>query len=124
MFRAYVIAAATLCAILQSAHAQETLVGQWSGVYFHKGGQVNVPLELEITSVEGDLVRANLKEFPRTCGGDYAMVGKIEGKNLGMRAVKPGGPRGDCAFGFRATLDGSKMTGLVGGTHDLTLTKK
>jgi hypothetical protein len=123
MRRAFVIATA-VCAFSQSAFAQETLIGQWSGGYFHKGVNMNVAMELEITSVEGDLVRGNLKEFSRTCGGDYAMVGKIEGKSLGLRAVKPGGPRGDCAFGFRATMDGSKMTGLVGGTHDLTLTKK
>ena len=58
MRRAFVIATA-VCAFSQSAFAQETLIGQWSGGYFHKGVNMNVAMELEITSVEGDLVSLN-----------------------------------------------------------------
>jgi hypothetical protein len=127
MFRAFVIGAA-LCAISFSALAQDNnLVGTWSGSYLYMGSVRSTPapvgVEVEITSVEGNVVKGLAKQFSRVCGGEFPLNGKLDGNNLGMISASNLGPTGDCRFGFRAVVDGNKMTGKVG-TYDLQLNKK
>jgi hypothetical protein len=127
MFRSFVICAA-LCAISSSAFAQENLVGKWGGNYIFRGsirGDVTIGLDLEITSVEGNVVKGVLRNYSnRGCNGEFQMVGKLDGNELGMRATEAAGPNADCKMGFRATVDGTKMTGKLGSMHDLNLNKK
>jgi hypothetical protein len=128
MFKTFFIGA-TLCALSIPAYAQETLVGKWSGSYLYVGNlggttaPANIGVELEITSVEGNVVKGLAKQFSRICGGEYPLSGKLDGNNLGMVSAPNMGPTGDCRFGFRAVVDGSKMTGKVG-NYDLQLSKK
>jgi hypothetical protein len=121
-----IVAGVAICMLSVSAHAQENLVGKWSGAYVWTamGGGIRVGLDLEITSVEGSRVTGLLKNHSTgNCRGDYEMVGKLEGNALATRAAKPGGLAGDCKFGFRATSDGNKMTGGAATITDLVLTK-
>jgi hypothetical protein len=115
------------CAFSLSAFAQDTnnLVGKWSGSHTFASavGQINIRFELEITSVEGNTVKGTAKYYGRACAGDYVMTGKLNGNNLGMISTNSGGPTGDCKFGFRATVDGNKMTGKTG-PNDLTASKQ
>jgi hypothetical protein len=123
MLRAFVIGAA-FCTFAMSAFAQENLLGKWSGSYVYTGTtDMNIGLDLEITSVEGNVVKGVAKNYARACAGDYQMSGKIDGAILGMLSTNSGGAKGDCKLGFRVTVEGSKMTGKIG-TYDLTFTKK
>ena len=84
-----------------------------------------VGLDLEITSVKGNFVKGILKNnSPGNCRGEYEMVGKLDGNALGMRSAKPGGLGGDCKFGFRAIIEGNKMTGSMPNATDMFFTKK
>ena len=128
MFRAFaLVMGVALYALSMCALAQENLVGKWSGTYLYTGSaraaSGNVGVELEITSVENNVVQGVAKQLSRICGGEYPLTGKLDGNNLGMISAKNLGPTGDCQFGFRVVVDGTKMTGKVG-NYDLQLSKK
>lgn len=126
MIKAFVIGT-TLYALSIAAFAQENLLGKWGGSYLYAGSgalaPVNIGVDLEITSVEGDVVKGLAKHYARNCGGDFPLTGKLDGKNLGMVSASNLGPTGDCRFGFRVVVEGGKMTGKVG-NFDLQLNKK
>ena len=129
MFKAFVIGTA-LCTISISAFAQDNnLIGKWSGSYLYLGNlgassaPTNVGVDLEITSVENNIVKGLAKQFTRVCGGEYPLAGKLDGNNLGMISAPNLGPTGDCRFGFRVVVDGNRMTGKMG-NYDLQMSKK
>ena len=82
MFRTFFIGA-TLSALSISAFAQENLVGKWSGSYLYVGNlggaaaPVNIGVELEITSLENNVVKGLAKLLARVCGGEYPLTGKL-----------------------------------------------
>ncbi len=127
MFKAFVIGTA-LCTASIAAFAQDNnLIGKWSGSYLYTGSartqSGNVGVEVEITSVEGNVVKGVAHQFARICGGEYPLSGKLDGNNLGMISPPNMGPTGDCRFGFRVVVDGGKMTGKIG-NYDIQLNKK
>jgi hypothetical protein len=125
MFKAIAIGA-LICAASIPVFAQENLVGKWGGSYEFKGlkGHSTYAVDLEITSVEGSVVKGVAKNFsPGGCRGDHVMTGKLDGNKLAMIADKPGGPASDCKFGFRVTIEGDKMIGTTG-PSELKLSKK
>ena len=118
---------AVCCAFSWTALAQENVVGKWSGSWKNTIGGRDTPvgLELEITNVEGNVVTGTMNNMSnRGCNGVFPMRGKLNGNELGMIATAGGGAQSDCKIGFRATLDGTKMTGRFGGQYDMTLNKK
>ena len=84
---------------------------------------MNIGVDLEITSVEGNTVKGVARNYAQNCGGEYQMAGKLDGNNLGMASAQSLGAAGDCKFGFRVVVEGTKMTGKIG-NYDLTLNKK
>ena len=126
MFKSLLIGAAC-CAFSLTALAQENLVGKWGGSWRSNIGGVDrqIGLELEITSVEGNIVRSTMNNMSnRGCNGVFPVVGKLNGNELGMIATEAGGAQRDCKPGFRATIDGTKMTGKYASQYDMTLNKK
>ena len=80
MFKAFVIGTA-LCTISISAFAQDNnLIGKWSGSYLYLGNlgassaPTNVGVDLEITSVENNIVKGLAKQFTRVCRGEYPLL--------------------------------------------------
>ncbi|HTE15482.1 MAG TPA: hypothetical protein VK642_10435 [Burkholderiales bacterium] len=125
MLRAFAIGAA-ICAISISAFAQNNLVGKWGGSFEFTGGSRDkrpIGVDVEITSVEGDVVKGVARNYALTCGGEYQIAGKLEGNDLRMASPQTGGGTNDCRFGFRVVVDGTKMTGKIG-NYNLTLNKK
>jgi len=125
MFKIFV-AGAAICAFSISAFAQENLVGKWGGSYQYASakGQISINVDLDITSVEGNVVKGVAKHYSRGgCAGEFQMRGKLDGSNLGIASTEAGGPAGDCKFGFRVAVEGNKMTGKIG-PNDLVLNKK
>lgn len=106
--------------------AQDSIVGDWSGNYRYVGAttrDIDIGIELKIVSVQGSLVTGTVRTIGGSCAGEYQMRGKLDGKNLGMISTNTAGSAGDCKFGFRAVIDGTRMKGTVG-TYDMTLTQK
>jgi hypothetical protein len=125
VFRMILVSAAMFATSIP-AHAQGSLVGDWSGSYKYRGAtsrDVNIGIELKIASVEGNVVTGSAKTSGGSCTGEYQMRGKLDGNNLGMISTNTAGAAGDCKFGFRATVDGNSIKGTVGNS-DMTLTKK
>lgn len=125
MFKVIAIGA-VVCVFSMPAFAQENLLGKWGGSYEYASatGRININVDLNITSVEGNVVKAVARDYSRGgCGGEHQLSGKLNGNSLGMIADKPGGAMGDCKWGFRANVEGNKMNGKIG-PNDLVLNKK
>ena len=127
MFKTFVIGAALSTLSLPTLAQDNNLVGKWIGSYLYTGSArstaANVGIEVEITSVEGNVVKGVAQQYARICGGEYPLTGKLDGNNLGMISAPNLGPTGDCRFGFRAVVDGNRMTGKVG-NYDFQMSKK
>ena|SRR5688572_19887142 len=125
MFKVFLAGVAMLAAST-AIHAQENLVGDWSGAYRFtgvSGRDIDIGIELKIAKVEGSLVTGTARAIGGSCAGEFQMRGKLDGKNLGMLSTNTAGSAGDCKFGFRATIDGNTIKGRVG-NYDMTLTRK
>lgn len=117
---------AACCVFSLAALAQENLVGSWSGSYRFQSNvrDTSLGVELEVTSVEGNVVKGKFKNLSGgACAGEYPMAGKLNGNELGMASTETGGAQKDCKMAFRVTVDGNKMTGKMG-RWDLQMNKK
>jgi hypothetical protein len=94
--------------------AQETLAGKYSGTYTTtgKGAERKWGLELNITSVENEKVKATLLRHGAECKGDFELEGTIKENQLVLRSNK-GGRAGDCTSNLQLTVDGNKLAGKI-----------
>jgi hypothetical protein len=51
------------------------------------------------------------------------MTGTVRDDSLRMRSTHAGGPAGDCSFGFRGTVQGTKIVGATGNGTPLELSR-
>jgi hypothetical protein len=105
-------------------HAQDSLVGKYSG-RFDAVGVVNytVGVTLEISSVDDGKVKGVATLSMRTaCNGQYPFAGTYKDDQLVVRATQKGGPAGDCDFGFRGKREGDTLVGTIG-KYEITLRK-
>lgn len=100
--------------VCTSGIAQETLAGKYSGNYTTtgKGIERQWSLELNITSVENEKVKAALVRNGQECKGDFELEGTIKGNQLVLRSNK-GGRAGDCTSNLQLTVDGNKLVGKI-----------
>jgi hypothetical protein len=68
-------------------------------------------------------VKGVAKNYGRNCGGEFQMVGKLDGANLEIRATESGGGASDCRPELSLTVEGGKMTGKYG-SNDIVFNKK
>ena len=103
--------------------AQESLVGTWNASYTSTGIQSTLQsVSVVITSVEDGLVKGTGTRRDRTCAGEYPIEGRVKGDEIRVRAIKKGGPAGDCNFGFIGRIEGDKIIAKYG-SYELTFTK-
>ena len=106
-----------------AAGAQESLVGTWNASYTSTGIQSTLQsVTVVITSVENGVITGTGTRHDRACGGEYPIVGSLKEDVIRVRAVKKGGPAGDCGFGFTGKVEGGKIIAKYG-PHELTFTK-
>jgi hypothetical protein len=116
-------------------HAQESLVGTYSGSYT-SGGGVGSPrpigVELTVASEDNGSVKGTVKISRQTnrgthpCSGEYQMEGKLTGGKLVMKSAGKSGSADDCSFSFNGVKEGNKLvgtTGTAGTGSPLTLSK-
>jgi hypothetical protein len=112
-----------------SSHAQENLVGKYSGHFMlptQTRGIIPIGLSLEITSaadgkVEGKANRYADSRAGRGCEGEYKVAGTYEGNKIEMKS-EPGGPAKDCIMRLQLVAEGRKLKGKMG-TFDVELSK-
>jgi serine/threonine protein kinase len=89
--------------------AAAALTGRYSGRLMSDGSPVAVTLQ--ILSVENGSVSATASHGTGRCEGDYRMTGTVLNDSLRMRSTHSGGRYGDCSFGFRVSVQGTKLVG-------------
>jgi hypothetical protein len=112
------------------SHAQESLVGKYSGGFKAKTNQGEqwATVVLEILSVEGGRVKAKAVRgayanigVGLTCAGEYQLEGTYENNKLLLKSVAGPGA-GDCRLGFMLVVEGNKLKGRLN-KNDLELSK-
>ena len=122
------IACSIAAAVVTVAHAQDSLLGTWTGSYTSPGsmGQHGAQhgVQLIIASVENGLAKGTATLSTRgPCSGEYPMEGKSEDNKLSMKATAKGGRLGDCSFSFNVVREGNKLVGTAGAGRPLQLSK-
>ena len=106
-----------------AAYAQDSLVGTWNASYTSTGIQSTLQsVTVVITSVENGVIKGTGTRHDRACAGEYPIVGSLKEDVIRVRAVKKGGPAGDCGFGFAGRVEGGKIIAKYG-PHELTFSK-
>lgn len=113
-----------LLLIAASASADDSILGRYNGSVSTEGIVAKVwAVSIVITSVEGGVVEGiGIRQDPG-CRGEYPLRGKLRGNRIGVRAIKKGGPAGDCGFGFRGTVQDGALVGKYLGKRDMELRK-
>ena len=113
--RYYQVAALLLLSVCAPVYGQD-VTGRYSGSFVAQsfGADVNVGMTVVISSVEGGRVKGVATLDGQSCGGDYPFEGYLKGTELGIRSNVKGGRAGDCTFGMRGTLEGSRIVGTYG----------
>ena len=120
------IACSIAAAVVTVAHAQDSLLGTWTGSYPFPGpvGPIQLGVQLIIASVENGLAKGTATLSTRgPCSGEYPMEGKSEDNKLSMKATAKGGRFGDCSFSFNVVREGNKLVGTTGTGRSLQLSK-
>ena len=107
-----------------SLHAQDALIGTYSGSFLYPGtyGETPLGVKLVIASVEGTAVKGTVHLNSRgACAGDYPMQGKLADSKLLLRGK--GGKSGDCPLVMNLVPDGNKLVGTVGDKYQIELRK-
>ena len=107
-----------------SLHAQESLVGTYSGSFLFPGERGDTPLgvTLVVASVEGTAVKGTVQLNSRgACAGDYSMQGRLADNKLVLRGK--GGKAGDCPLVLSLVPEGTKLVGMVGDKYQIELRK-
>ena len=107
-----------------SLHAQESLVGTYSGSFLFPGARGDTPhgVTLVVASVEGTAVKGTVQLNTRAaCAGDYPMQGRFTDNKLVLRGK--GGKAGDCPLLLNLVPEGNKLVGMVGDKYQIELRK-
>jgi hypothetical protein len=104
-----------------SLHAQESLVGKYSGTFnlqTQSRGVLPIAVSLNITSAaNGKLLatasRSHNGKAGMGCVGEYKLEGSYEGNKIDMKS-DAGGPAKDCVMRFELVADGNKLKGKMG----------
>jgi len=115
-----------------SLHAQDSLLGTYSGTYLSAGGIGNPRpqgVQLTISSEEAGLVKGTAKvtialgKGIGACSGDYPMEGKFDDGRLVMKSTSKSGSAGDCSFGINVAKEGNKLVGATFSGRPLELSR-
>ena len=113
-----------LLLIAAGASAEDSIVGRYNASFSSEGINARVwTVTIVITNVEGGLVTGTGIREDHGCRGEYPLRGKLKGNRIGLRAIKKGGPAGDCGFGFRGTVQNGALVGKYLGRHELEFRK-
>ena len=107
-----------------SLHAQDALIGTYSGSFLYPGTYGETPhgIKLVVASVEGTAVKGTVHLNSRgACAGEYSMQGRIEDNKLALRGR--GGKSGDCPLVLDLVPAGNKLVGMVGAKYQIELRK-
>jgi hypothetical protein len=109
------MALAVLSACLTTAHAEEPLLGRYSGtmpIPSFRGG-LSVAADLHIVSLDGGRVQATMQRHMKDyCNVRYGMAGSFEDNVLTLKANEGEGVRG-CAIDLTMTRDGKTLSGTT-----------
>jgi hypothetical protein len=99
-------------------HAQVPLAGKYTGDFQTtirtQGGVTRLMgLTLVIDSIADGVVKGTLTSNGYNCAGAYPVEGKLQDKDLQLRATRKGGRGGDCLLGISGTVNGNKITGTM-----------
>jgi hypothetical protein len=97
------------------------LNGRYTGRLMNEGTPVAVTLQ--IVSAADGAVSGTASQSGGRCTGDYRMTGTVLGDALRMRSTHAGGRYGDCSFGFRASVQGTKLTGQTSNGAPIELSR-
>jgi len=117
-----VATAAALC--VAAAFAQDTLSGTYRGsLPFQTGkGTFDIGVTLVIAKVQDGAIGGVGTLHTGACRGDYPLEGKGSATGFFVLSTGKGGPAGDCVFGFKGRLEGTKLVGTMG-KYDVELRK-
>ncbi|HEX2826281.1 MAG TPA: protein kinase [Burkholderiales bacterium] len=101
--------------------AAPALTGRYSGRLVADGSPV--PITLQILAVDNGSVSATANYGTGRCEGDYRMTGTVLNDSLRMRSTHSGGRYGDCSFGFRVAIQGTKLVGQTTSGSPLELSR-
>jgi len=111
------IAAAStiLWGVCPPLHAQDSLIGKYSGTYTRitSTGEQRYGLELTIASLEDGKVKGTAVRNGRDCRGDFPVEGTYKGNNLVLKSGKGSGTE-DCTANLRLVAEGNKLKGTMG----------
>jgi len=106
------------------ASAEDSIVGRYNASFSSETINARVwSVTIVITSVEDGVVKGTGIRDDPNCRGEYPLRGKLRGNHIGLRAIKKGGPTGDCGFGFRGTVQDGALVGKYLGQRDLEFRK-
>ena len=96
--------------------AQDALVGKYAGSFpiQTNRGNVDVGVTVVIASAEDGKLKGTGTYHAGPCAGDYPLEGYVKGNAVGLRGTAKGGRAGDCAFGFKGTVEGNRLIGSIG----------
>ena len=106
------------------AYAQDSLIGKYSGSYTSRvsSGERQTGIELTISSVEGENVKGVvMRHTQRYCRGEFPVEGNLKDNRLVLRGK--GGSTEDCSITLRLTPDGNKLTGTLGSSTPVSMSK-
>ena len=109
------------------AHAQDSLVGTYTGSFSTMGPTGNSRqngVTLVVESVVDGVARGTATlNTGGPCSGNYPLQGKFADGRLVMRTTAKGGAASDCVFGLNVAVEGNRFVGTTGGGRPLTLSK-
>jgi hypothetical protein len=73
-----------------------------------------VVVTLDISAVQDGTVTATANQSAGPCAGSYRLTGTVRDDALRVRSTHAGGRGGDCSFGFRGSVQGTKLVGTTG----------
>jgi hypothetical protein len=104
-----------------TSHAQENLVGKYSGTFMQQTqsrGIIPIGISLEITNaadgkLQAKVLRSAQRMAGQGCAGEYKLEGTYEGNKIEMKS-EPGGRGNECILQFHLVAEGNKLKGKMG----------
>ncbi len=96
-----------------SVHAQDSLIGKYSGTYTATTAGRQWGLDLNIISVDNGTVKGTALRYGRECRGDFQLEGTYKENQLVLRS-NAGGAAGDCRVDLRLVSEGNNLKGTMG----------
>lgn len=106
-----VLLSAVVLTVAVPAHAQNSLLGTYSGSLPIKNNKT-AGVRLVIDSFDNGIVKGTASRSQKgACNGDYPVEGTLKDDNLVMKAIEKGGGAGDCNFKLNVKVVGDKLVG-------------